>query len=96
MSSVGYLKGTNLTLVSKKGMKEKKEKVLESRRLTIGPLQESRNDVVRVRMEKEGKSRDGCKSTANWQSRELMSLQNECRQQGDQKLDLLLVSSVHA
>lgn len=96
MSSVGYLKGTNLTLVSKKGMKEKKENVLESRRLTIGPLQESRNDVVRVKMEKEGKSRDGCKSTAKWQSRELMSLQNECRQQGDQKLDLLLVSSVHA
>lgn len=39
---------------------KKEEKVLEPRR----SLQESRDEVVRVRTEGEGKLREGCKSTA--------------------------------
>lgn len=59
MASGGYLKETHLTLASKTDAKEEKEKVLEAKRSIIGLLLESRNEGMRVRMEKGEKLRAG-------------------------------------
>lgn len=55
-TSAGYLKKTHLTVVSKKGVREE-EKVLKTKPSTVGRLRDSRNEVIRVRVEREEKLR---------------------------------------
>lgn len=55
-TSAGYLKKTHLTVVSKKGVREE-EKVLKTKPSTMGRLRDSRNEVIRVRVEREEKLR---------------------------------------
>lgn len=58
VASAGYLKKTHVTLVSKKDAREE-EKVLKTKRSTIGRSWDSRNEAGRVRKEREEKLRSG-------------------------------------